>query len=160
MFCGHQNKRYWVRPAETLYINTLFECNAVAIFCLYLTHYMRSKQQRRLEKAALCSCSVCLSTVATFIILFLHLTSRDHNLFTQSWHFNKAVALVLTDLSPLIWPDVPQSCASPWAKHCGTIRHPSTFGLIRQRCDQLIHDGWSPASLIVVMATANQHIAV
>lgn len=64
------------------------------------------------------------------------------------------------DLSPLIGPDVPQGRASPRAEHGGTVRHPSSFGLLRQRSDELIHDSRGPAPLVAVMTTADQHVAI
>lgn len=67
---------------------------------------------------------------------------------------------MLADLSPLKWPDVPQSCASPGAEHSSPVWHPTSLGLIRQRSDELIHNSWSPASLVAVMAAAYEDIPI
>lgn len=85
---------------------------------------------------------------------------RSHNLCNPEVTFNEADAAVLADLSPLIGPDVPQGRASPRAEHGGAVRHPSSFGLLRQRGDELIHDGRGPAPLVAVVTTANQHVAI
>lgn len=67
---------------------------------------------------------------------------------------------MLADLSPLVGPDVPQGCAPPRAKHGGTVGHPAPFGLLRQCGDELVHNGRSAASLVVVVATADQNVAI
>lgn len=79
---------------------------------------------------------------------------------TPKLTFSKAEAVVLADLSPLIGPDIPQGRASPRTKHSGTVWHPSSLGLLRQRSNELIHNGRSPTSLVAVMAAADQHIAI
>lgn len=67
---------------------------------------------------------------------------------------------MLADLSPLVGPDVPQGRAPPRAEHGGTVGHPAPFGLLRQRRDELVHNGRSPTSLVVVVATADQNVAI
>lgn len=73
-------------------------------------------------------------------LLLSHLYSIKWLKIVWSWHLNKTHALLLTDLSPLVRPNVPQSCAPPWAKHSCAVRHPSSLGLLRQCCNQLIHN--------------------